>query len=158
LGKVKEMGLRFIDLQLVDLPGRLHSATIAARELSLDSFKVGVPKLDGSSIRGFVEVHESDMVLVPDPSTFAPIPWASQEHRAARLICNVHWGFTGDRFSRDPRFVAQRAEQVLRDELGGDASSLWGPEPEFFILDRVEWDVLSPHRGQSYRIESREAA
>ena len=158
LDKVKELGVRFIDLQFTDLPGRLQHTTMVAHELTKDSFEMGVPKLDGSSIRGFVEIHRSDMVLVPDPSTFAIIPWTSTEHRTARLICDVYWGFGEGRLSRDPRSIAQRAEQALRDELGHGVVSYWGPEPEFFIFDHVEWDVLNAYRGQGYRIESREAA
>ncbi|MCX8205410.1 MAG: glutamine synthetase, partial [Candidatus Nezhaarchaeota archaeon] len=61
--------------------------------LTKEVFERGAPKLDGSSIRCFTEVHESDMVLVPDPSTFSMIPWASHEYRAARLICDVFLGF-----------------------------------------------------------------
>ena len=158
LKAVKELKVRFIDLQFTDLPGRLQHTTVSAHELSLDSFEMGFPKLDGFSVRGFVGIHESDMVLVPDPSTFALIPWMKEEHRTARMLCDVYWGFGEGRLSRDPRNIAQRAEQVLKDTLGEGSISYWGPEPEFFVFDRVEWDVLMPFRGQSYRVESREAA
>jgi len=156
--EVKRLNVRFIDLQFTDLPGRLQHTTITARELKLDSFELGIPKLDGSSIKGFAEIHKSDMVLMPDPSTFALIPWMPDQHRTARLICDVYWGFGEGRLSRDPRYIAQRAEQVLKDELGEDVISYWGPEPEFFIFDKVYLDVTTPFKGQSYQIESREAA
>lgn len=155
---VRKLNVRFIDLQFTDVPGRLQHTTISSHELTLESFEEGLPKLDGSSIRGFTEIHESDMVLMPDPSTLAIIPWVKEEHKAVRMICNVYMGFNEGRFSRDPRHVAQRAEELLRSELGSKAVSYWGPEPEFFTFNRVEWDVLNPYRGQSYRIESREAA
>ncbi|GBC71581.1 Glutamine synthetase 1 [Candidatus Calditenuaceae archaeon HR02] len=70
-----ENGIKYIDLQFTDVPGRLQHVTIPAKFLDEDSFSSGVPKLDGSSIRGFVDIHESDLVLYPDPSTYAIIPW-----------------------------------------------------------------------------------
>ncbi|MEM4699764.1 MAG: type I glutamate--ammonia ligase [Candidatus Nezhaarchaeales archaeon] len=157
LGMLRELKVRFVDLQFTDVRGRLQHTTITSHSLDKGDFERGVPKLDGSSIRGFAEVQASDMVLVPDPSTFSIIPWSSPECRTARLICDVYLGFGEGRLTRDPRYAAQRAERLLTDELGQGSVSYWGPEPEFFIFDRVEWDALSP-RAQSYRIESREAA
>lgn len=153
---IKKEGVRFIDLQFTDVPGRLQHVTIPVYNLDLDAFEMGVPKLDGSSITGFAEVHESDMVLVPDPNTFAIIPWISENMKTARMICDVYWGLGLGRLSRDPRAVAQKAEEVLRQH--GYEVSYWGPEVEFFVFDRVEWDVLDAYKGQSYRIESKEAA
>ena len=148
--------VRFVDLQFTDLPGRLQHVTIPSRAVTQSTFEDGVPKLDGSSIRGFASIHESDMVLFPDPSTFAIIPWVPEDQKTARMICDVHWGFEGGRFSRDPRYIAQRAEEVLKSE--GFDYSLWGPEVEFFVFDEVQWDTHTPYRGESYRIGSREAA
>ncbi|MEM3073351.1 MAG: glutamine synthetase, partial [Nitrososphaerales archaeon] len=93
LSLIKEDNIRFIDLQFTDLPGKLQHVTIPSRELNEDSFSAGVPKLDGSSIRGFVEIHESDLLLVPDPTTYAVLPWYSEEIKTARLLCDVHRGF-----------------------------------------------------------------
>ncbi|MEM0440145.1 MAG: type I glutamate--ammonia ligase [Candidatus Caldarchaeum sp.] len=153
---VQRHGIRYIDLQLTDVPGKLHHITISASSLKEDVFENGVAKLDGSSLRGFSEIYESDMVLKPDPSTFAILPWTSDDKKTARMICDVYRGFGGGRFSRDPRFVAQKAEEALK-ALGFDAS-YWGPEIEFFVFDKVHWDVKSPFEGVSYKIESREAA
>ena len=156
LSAIEKSKIRFIDLQFTDLTGRLQHVTIPASNLNEDSFRSGVPKLDGSSIRGFVEIHESDLLLVPDPATYALLPWYGEEIKTARLICDVYRGFSAGRLLWDPRAIAQRAE----DELGklGYTTSYWGPEVEFFVFDKVTWDTLSPYRGQGYSIESREAA
>lgn len=156
LKRIKEEKVRFIDLQFTDLPGRLQHITLPATVLDAEALVNGVPKLDGSSIRGFAEISESDMLLKPDPTTFAVIPWSGQEDRTARLICDVYAGFGGDRFSRDPRYVATKADEYAREQ--GYSSSYWGPEVEFFVFENVSWDVLSPYKGQSYSIKSSEAA
>ena len=95
--------VKFVDLQFTDIPGRLHHVTVPARIVDLDIFEEGVPKLDGSSIRGFTDIHNSDMVLFPDPSTLSIIPWLPQEQKTARMICDIHWGYNQGRLSRDPR-------------------------------------------------------
>jgi len=153
--RISEENVRFIDFQFTDVPGRLQHVTIPAGRLKTTDFTEGVPKLDGSSIRGFTEIFDSDLVLKPDPSTFAIIPWMSPENKTARLLCDVYTGYGGGRFTRDPRFVAQRAEDYASEH---GFSSYWGPEVEFFVFKRVTWDVLNPYRGQSYFIESPEAA
>jgi glutamine synthetase len=153
---VRREKVEFVDLQFTDFPGRLQHVTIPAHELDEGAFQEGVPKLDGSSIRGFMEIHESDMVLRADPSTFGLIPWGPDHLRTARLLCDVNLGFGLGRFSRDPRWIAQNAEQAARS--AGYDFSLWGPEIEFFVFSKVTWDVLTPYRGQSYSIDSIEAA
>lgn len=153
---IKTEKIEFVDLQFTDLPGRLQHVTVPSDQVQHDAFQVGLPKLDGSSIRGFTEIYDSDMLLKPDPSTFAIIPWIPQDIKTARMIVDVYWGFGHGRLSRDPRSIAQQAEKVLLEE--GYDTSLWGPEIEFFVFDRVTWDVSSPHQGQSYKIESKEAA
>ncbi|MEM2736973.1 MAG: type I glutamate--ammonia ligase [Thermoproteota archaeon] len=153
--KIVEEGIRFIDLQFTDVPGRLQHITIPAIRFKSSYFIEGVPKLDGSSIRGFVEIFESDLVLKPDPSTFAIIPWSSPENKTARLLCDVYKGYGGGRLLKDPRYIAQKAEEYALEQ---GFLSYWGPELEFFVFKRVTWDVLNPYRGQSYSIESPEAA
>ena len=153
---IRQEGVRFIDLQFTDLPGKLHHVTVTAEYFDESRFVEGVPKLDGSSIRGFAEIHESDMVLKPDPTTFALLPWSQEGGKTARMICDVYRGFGEGRFTRDPRYVAQRAEQYLREQ--GFDTSYWGPEIEFFVFDRVEWDVSVPQRGMGFVIDSREGA
>jgi len=156
LETIKTESIRFVDLQFTDVPGKLQHVTVNADYLDADAFRAGVPKLDGSSIRGFAEIYESDMVLKPDPNTFAVIPWSLDSAKTARLICDVYKGYGAGRFSRDPRLIAQMAEEEMRRQ--GYDTSYWGPEIEFFVFDRVHWDVSVPARGLSYSVESREAA
>lgn len=145
--------IRFVDMQFTSLPGRFHHTTISANTFTPDQMRDGLPKLDGSSIVGFASIEDSDLILKPDPSTYAIIPWLT-ENRTARLLCDVYWGGGRGRLTRDPRGIAQNAEKYIRDQ---GYSSYWGPEVEFFVFDRVHWDVLTPYKGQSYSIESREA-
>ena len=154
LKAIKEQGIKFIELQFTGLMGRFHHTTVNANMFDESSIEDGMPKLDGSSIKGFSEIHESDMVLKPDPNTFAVIPWIERD-KTARMICDVHWGYGGGRLARDPRGIAQRAEKFLKEE--GYNIAYWGPEVEFFVFDRVRWDSMTPSKGSGYSIESREA-
>ncbi|MCS7145791.1 MAG: type I glutamate--ammonia ligase [Nitrososphaerota archaeon] len=156
LESMERDGVKYIDLQFTDVPGRLQHVTVPIKFIDEHAFTSGIPKLDGSSIRGFVDIHESDLVLYPDPSTYAIIPWMPDHVKTARAFCNVGWGLGRGRFEKDPRNVAQRAEAYAAEQ--GYDLSLWGPEIEFFVFDRVQWDVLNAYRGQSYSIESKEAA
>lgn len=152
--KIQHGQIRFIDLQFTGLTGRFHHTTISADTFTPDQMKDGLPKLDGSSIVGFTSIEDSDLILKPDPNTFAEIPWMT-EKKTARLLCDVYWGDNRGRLSRDPRGIAQRAEQYVKDQ--GFDHGFWGPEVEFFVFDKVHWDVLTPYKGQSYSIESVEA-
>jgi len=152
--KIKHEGIRFIDLQFTSLLGRFHHTTISADTFTSDQMEDGLPKLDGSSIVGFASIEDSDMILKPDPNSYAPIPWI-EDKKTARLLCDVYWGGGRGRLDKDPRGIAQNAEKYLTTQ-GFDYSS-WGPEVEFFVFDKIHWDVLTPYKGQSYSIESKEA-
>jgi len=152
--KIKQEEIKFIDLQFTSLPGRFHHTTISANTFTPDQMADGLPKLDGSSIVGFASIEDSDLILKPDPSTYSLIPWASDK-KTARLLCDVYWGGGRGRLDFDPRGISQNAEKFL--ETQGFDYSLWGPEVEFFVFDKIHWDVLTPYKGQSYSIESKEA-
>ena len=152
--KIKHDQIKFIDLQFSSLTGRFHHTTISADTFTPDQMEDGLPKLDGSSIVGFTSIDDSDLVLKPDPNSYATIPWMT-EHKTARLLCDIYWGFGRGRLERDPRGIAQRAEEYVKAQ--GYDSSAWGPEVEFFVFDKIHWDVLTPYKGQSYSIESKEA-
>ncbi|MEE9282519.1 MAG: type I glutamate--ammonia ligase [Nitrososphaerales archaeon] len=156
LEAIEKEKLIFVDLHFTDVPGKLQHTTVPARTIDATSFETGIPKLDGSSIRGFTSISESDMILKPDPSTFVVIPWSNEDHKYGRVFCDVFWGFGQGRLSRDPRGVAQRAETHLKSS--GFDVSYWGPELEFFVFDNVTWDTSTPYKSQGYRIESEEAA
>jgi len=89
--KIAHEGIKFIDLQFTGLTGRFHHTTISAVTFTPEQMRDGLPKLDGSSIVGFTSIDDSDLVLLPDPNTFAIIPWMT-ENKTARLLCDVYWG------------------------------------------------------------------
>jgi glutamine synthetase len=148
---LKENQVKWVDLQFTDVPGRLHHITIPASDVTEESFKTGFGKLDGSSIRGFTTIYESDMVLIPVANSFALLPWAPG---VARTITQVYWGGNRGRFERDPRYVAEEAERFQESE---GYLSFFGPELEFFIFDKVIVDAAHPQQGTGYKIVSREA-
>ena len=152
--KINQDEVLFIDLQFTGLTGRFHHTTISANTFTQDQMADGLPKLDGSSIVGFASIEDSDLILKPDPSTYSLIPWASDK-KPARLLCDVYWGGGRGRLDFDPRGISQNAEKFLGTQ--GFDYSLWGPEVEFFVFDKIHWDVLTPYKGQSYSIESKEA-
>ncbi len=153
---IKKAGVQFVDLQFIDLPGRINHITVPSYHITGENLEEGYPKIDGSSIRGYTGIGDSDMMLKPDTDTFAIIPWSPPEQKMARMIGDVYMNRRRGRYSKDPRAIAQAAEKYLQDK--GFSYGLWGPELEVFVLDRVTWDVLDPYRGQSYTIESKEAA
>ncbi|MDA4124199.1 MAG: type I glutamate--ammonia ligase [Thaumarchaeota archaeon] len=155
LDQVQGQSVKFVDLQFTDVPGRLRHVTLPSEMMSEQMFSDGVAKLDGSSVRGFVDIHESDMLLVPDPSTFGVVPWIEDSVKTARLICDVRSGYGAGRFSRDPRHVAQNAEAKIRE--AGFTDSLWGPEVEFFVFDSATWEANNPF-ASGFKITSRESA
>ena len=110
--KIKHEAIRFVDLQFTSLLGRFHHTTISADTFTSDQMEDGLPKLDGSSIVGFASIEDSDMILKPDPNSYAPIPWI-EDKKTARLLCDVYWGGGRGRLNRDPRGIAQNAEKLL---------------------------------------------
>ncbi len=154
LDEIAEKEIAFIDLQLTDVPGRLRHVTIPSEMISEKTFSDGMAKLDGSSVKGFTEIFESDMILLPDPSTFGTIPWEAT-YKTGRLICDVVVGFGGGRFGRDPRRIAQEAVKML--EGAGFTESLWGPEVEFFVFDSATWWVSDPF-SSGFKLSSPESA
>ncbi len=146
----KSREVKMVDLRFTDVPGMWQHASIPMARFNEATFEKGVG-FDGSSIRGFQAIQESDMLLMPDPDTAFIDPFL--EVPTLALICNVHDPETGQPYSRDPRYVAEKAEQYLTAS-GMAEVSYWGPEIEFFIFDHVAYDVL-PHR-MGYSIDSRE--
>ena len=146
----KKNRVQVVDLKFVDLIGTWQHFTIPASELTEDLFKDG-SGLDGSSIRGWKAINNSDMLVVPDPATacldpFTLVPTLS-------LIGNVVDPISRETYERDPRYIAQKAEKYLQSTKIGD-TSYWGPEAEFFIFDQARYDQTS-HSGY-YHIDSDE--
>ena len=146
----REKEIKIVDLKFVDLPGVWQHFSIPAEDLSDDLFTEGIG-FDGSSIRGFQLIHESDMLLVADPETACVDPML--EVPTLSLICNVLDPGTRQRYNRDPRYVAQKAESYLKN-TGIAEVSYWGPELEFYIFDDVRFDQTA-HCGY-YFIDSNE--
>ena len=149
LSRLDSDNIEWVDLQFTDLQGILHHVTISRRLVDSSSIERGFGKLDGSSVRGFTGIEESDLVLKPISSTYAVIPWYKN---TARLLCQVYSVGGRDRFPRDPRLVAEETEKYLAEQ---GYRAFVAVEPEFFIFDKVEVRLDSGF--QLYRVESREA-
>lgn len=151
LQMVKDNDAKYVDLRVTDMLGKEMHLTIPAEHLTEDTFELGQP-FDGSSFAGWRGIEASDMLLVPDPETAHMDPF--REANTLVLSCCVVDPMTGKGYERDPRSIAERAEAYLKSTGIGD-TAYFGPEPEFFIFDSVEWD----HRpGASFfRIGSEEA-
>jgi glutamine synthetase len=133
---IKDREIQAVDLRFVDLPGLWQHFTLTPDEITEESLAEGFG-FDGSSIRGFQEIQESDMILFPDPETGFEDPFTKV--RTLDLICNVVDPVTGEPYTRDPRYIAQKAEKHLASTGIGD-TAYFGPEPEFFVLDDVRFD------------------
>jgi glutamine synthetase len=128
-------GIEIVDLRFCDLPGLMQHFSIPVHALTESAFEEGYG-FDGSSIRGFQAIEESDMILLPDPTTAVIDEF--REHKTLNLNCFVHDPVTGDSYNRDPRYVALKAEQHLKTT--GIADTVYfGPEAEFFIFDDVRF-------------------
>jgi glutamine synthetase len=147
----KDAGVKIVDLRFVDLPGVWQHFSIPAEDLVADLFEEGIG-FDGSSIRGFQMIHESDMLLVADPETAFVDPMLAIP--TLSLICNVLDPITRQPYSRDPRYIAQKAELYLKSSGIADVS-YWGPELEFYIFDDVRYDQTA--QSGYYAIDSMEA-
>ena len=153
VAEVLEManGTELVDIRFVDLPGTWQHFTMPTHRLTPDFFEDGIP-FDGSSIRGFQEIHESDMLLKPDPDSAFVDPTA--EIPTLVLSCNVYDPLTLEAYSRDPRYVALKAEDYLKST--GIADTVYfAPEAEFFVFDGVRY--ASNSHEAFYSIHSEEA-
>jgi len=146
----KKKKVEMVDLKFIDLVGTWQHFSIPTSELNMDLFKDG-SGFDGSSIRGWKMIENSDMLVVPDPNTAVMDPF--MEIPTLSMICNVQDPISREVYERDPRGVAQRAEQYLKRTKIGDVS-FWGPEAEFFVFDHASYDQNS-HSGY-YFIDSEE--
>src|SRR2546427_6018496 len=149
---VREHGIQIIDLKFTDLPGLWQHFSIGLPELNDELFHEGIG-FDGSSIRGFQEIHESDMLLQPEPATAFIDPMC--ETPTLSMICNVIDPILKGPYSRDPRYVARKAEQHLQ-RSGVAQTCYFGPELEFFIFDSIRFDQ-NTHCGYYY-VDSVEGA
>src|SRR5438445_8635364 len=151
LKMAEEHDVRMVDLKFTDLPGTWQHMGLSINSLEEDAFSDGLG-FDGSSIRGFQQIAESDMLLMPDPSTALIDPF--YEERTLSLICNVIDPITREAYSRDPRYIAQKAERHLTSSGVAD-TAYFGPEAEFYVFDHVSFDQR-PH-SSFYEVDTSEA-
>ena len=148
---IRDNGAQIVDIRFTDLLGTWQHFSIPATHFTEDVFVDGLP-FDGSSIRGFQAINESDMLLMPDPATMFMTPFTAAP--TAVVVCDVEDPLTRQRYSRDPRFVASKAEQYLKSTGIGD-TCYFGPEAEFFLFDKILFDNKA--EGAFYKLESFEA-
>ena len=136
LSMAKDAGAEIADLRFCDLPGLMQHFSIPISQFTEELFTDGIG-FDGSSIRGFQEIQESDMLLVCDADSAFMDPFT--EHTTLNINCFVKDPITGEMYSRDPRYIARKAELYLK-QTGIADISYWGPEAEFYIFDSIRFD------------------
>ncbi len=141
----KEKKIKYIDFKFMDSPGLWQHYTIPIKEFNEEIFSEG-SGFDGSSIRGWKSIENSDMLVVPDPTTAMIDPFC--ELPTLSLICNVEDPITRERYNRDPRNIAKNAEEYLKQTGIGDTIFM-GPEAEFFIFNEVKFDY-STNKGHFF--------
>jgi glutamine synthetase len=148
LAFAKENGAKVLDIRFLDFPGVWQHFTVPMSELEEGSFEDGYG-FDGSSIRGWQPINASDMLVIPDPTTARMDPF--YEEPTLVLVGNIVDPITRESYTRDPRYIAQKAEAYLKSTGIGD-TAFFGPEAEFFIFDEIRFES-SRHRA-FYEIDS----
>ncbi|MPZ23447.1 MAG: type I glutamate--ammonia ligase [Dehalococcoidia bacterium] len=154
---INQKGIKIVDLKFNDLPGLWQHFSIPVKEMTeMDDLTKSIWAegigFDGSSIRGFQQINESDMILIPDPRTAVVDPVTA--HPTLSLICDIYDPLTRQAYTRDPRYIARKAEEYLRTTGIAD-TSYWGPECEFFVFDDVRFDTTE--NSSYYYVDSVEA-
>ncbi len=148
LDLIKEKDIQMVDMRFIDLPGTWQHVTIPSPMVGEDEFVDGFG-FDGSSIRGFQAINESDMLIIPDASTAFVDP--TLEVPTMVIICDIFDPISHEPYSRDPRYIAKKAEAYLK-QTGIADTSYWGPEPEFFMFNDVRYE--SGTNSSSYAVDS----
>ncbi len=148
LAYAKDNGAKVLDIRFLDFPGVWQHFTVPMSELDEGSFEDGYG-FDGSSIRGWQPINASDMLVIPDPTTARMDPF--YEEPTLVLVGNIVDPVTRESYTRDPRYIAQKAEAYLKGTGIGD-TAFFGPEAEFFIFDEIRFES-SRHRA-FYEIDS----
>ena len=133
---MRDKDVKVVDLRFMDFPGLWQHFSVPARQINEDTFENGLG-FDGSSIRGWQAINESDMLVKPVPETAFLDPFFA--HRTLVMLCNICDPVTGEYYTRDPRNIARKAENFLKSTGVGDVA-YFGPEAEFFIFDDIRFD------------------
>ena len=150
LDLIKEQDVKYVDLRFTDPRGKWQHTAQTVETVDENAFEEGI-QFDGSSIAGWKDINESDMLLMADPTTAVLDPFTAQT--TLIMFCNINEPSTGQPYSRDPRSVANKAEAYLKSSGVGD-TAYFGPEAEFFVFDDVRFDVSMNHT--FYEIDSEE--
>jgi glutamine synthetase len=137
LKKIKDNGCKYVDLRFTDPRGKLQHLAHAVETITEETFEEGL-MFDGSSIAGWKAINESDMTLIPDPTTAVMDPFAAQP--SMTIMCDIYEPGTGQPYNRDPRGIAKKAEAYVKETGIGD-TAFFGPEIEFFVFDDVRFKV-----------------
>jgi glutamine synthetase len=151
LAYVKDNDIEFVDVRFCDLPGVMQHFTLTGNAMKESVFTDGLG-FDGSSVRGFQAIHESDMQLLPDVTTARMDPF--RQHKTLMLNWFIHDPLTGEQYTRDPRNVAKKAEAYLKGSGVAD-TCYFGPEAEFYVFDSIRYDTTA---GSSYHYIDAESA
>jgi glutamine synthetase len=149
---IEENGVKFIDFRFTDTHGKEQHVSVPAHTMNESVFEEG-KMFDGSSIAGWKGINESDMILMPDPSTAVMDPFFDDPTLIIR--CDILEPATGEGYARDPRSIAHRAEAYLKSTGVAD-TAYFGPEPEFFVFDDVRWG--NTMQGSFFKIDSDESS
>src|SRR5271168_2270257 len=132
----KRNEIKIVDIRFTDIPSLQHHVSYPISQLTLESFEEGFG-IDGSSIRGWAAINESDMLLIPDPTTAILDPFT--EVTTLIMTCDVIDPITRQHYERDPRWISKKAELYLKNSGLAD-TAYFGAEAEFFIFDNVRFD------------------
>jgi glutamine synthetase len=133
--KIKDDEIKFVDLRFTDPRGKMQHVTMDSKIMDEDAFSEGI-MFDGSSIAGWKVINESDMKLMPDPDSAVLDPFFAQSTLA--VFCDVLEPLTNEPYERDPRSIAGKAQNYLKQTGVGDVA-VFGPEAEFFVFDDVRF-------------------
>ena len=147
LKMIKDKEVKYVDLRFTDPRGKMQHLTMDVSQMGEDAWADGL-MFDGSSIAGWKAINESDMVLMPDPTSVHMDPFYAQTTMA--VFCDILEPSTGEGYTRDPRMIAKRAEAYLKQTKVGDTIFV-GPEAEFFIFDDVKFST----NALQYRLQAR---
>ncbi|MGB0847058.1 MAG: glutamate--ammonia ligase [Thiolinea sp.] len=148
---IEDNDVKYVDFRFTDTKGKEQHVTVPVSEIDEDTFEDG-KMFDGSSIAGWKGINESDMILMPDPSTATLDPFF--QDITLNITCDIVEPATMEGYERDPRSIAKRAEAYLQSTGVGDVA-FFGPEPEFFVFDDVRWGT--DMSGTFVKIDSEEA-
>jgi glutamine synthetase len=150
MAMIKKHNVKMIDFRFTDLPGQWQHFSIPANTFEEKMFTEGLG-FDGSSIRGWQSINESDMLIIPDPATANIDPFIQM--KSLSMTCDIYDPLSKEPYSRDPRYIARKATMYLEKTKIAD-TAFFGPEAEFFILDHVAYNVNE--YSSWYKVDSRE--